>query len=283
MNWWKIAKNYAWKQQFDPYVSNMPFNPLFAAYNSKDRIYIPFQSTRTQAKAPEYIAKVLSSIGYTVLDYSKGICVSNKDKRQFKIGRILQFYLDRTGKGDFKKALYEFEKDPQRGAVNSGQMSIVISQNPHDIATCSHNRGWTSCYDLEVDPDVSDLQTENADHPLMQSYEPIDNSHVLEEEIQRGTIIAYLIRSNDKEIENPLARVLIDRDKNGQLYINKQNDRTQGTLALGFIEAVEKWIQEANNMLQKPEMQNQNMQWKPLNKPIDKTVKTPPYQLSSQD
>ena len=64
---------------------------------------------------------------------------------------------------------------------------MVISKHPYDIGGMSTNRSWTSCMNLRGG--------ENS------NYVPID--------ISQGTIISYLIQRNDKNIQDPVSRILI--------------------------------------------------------------------------
>jgi hypothetical protein len=64
---------------------------------------------------------------------------------------------------------------------------MVISKHPYDIGGMSTNRSWTSCMNLRGG--------ENS------NYVPID--------VRQGTIISYLIQRNDKNIQDPVSRILI--------------------------------------------------------------------------
>jgi hypothetical protein len=83
-----------------------------------------------------------------------------------------------------------FDERLKGGVTSSDKLSIVFSHNPRDIATMSTNRGWTSCADLAKGGPAAEQ---------------------LHEKVQAGGMVAYLINSNDKNIERPIARIAIRR------------------------------------------------------------------------
>jgi hypothetical protein len=102
----------------------------------------------------------------------------------------------------------------------------VFSRDHTDIAGIITDRGWVSCMDLDDGPTVNN------------KYIPAD--------IKNGAIIAYLIRENDKNIDNPLARILI------KPYYYKNHmvlfpDNVYGTNVAGFREVVDKFCKFANS------------------------------------
>lgn len=150
------------------------------------RVYINFDGTPTRRIAPpKAVADYLKANGFILEDYLKGI-VFDKHGRQVRLGKALK---DPVA----KKA---FDNDSRRQATKK-KHSIVISRHPYDVAGMSTDRGWTSC--MELGRGV--------------------NAHFVPSEINIGTMVAYLIGSDDKNIGSPIARVLIKpffgREKEG--------------------------------------------------------------------
>lgn len=100
-------------------------------------------------------------------------------------------------------------------------LTLVISQNPHDIAKASFERAWDSCWNLE-----SGI-----------------NSNCALNEAKSGGLIAYLIKKDDKNIEEPLCRLLIRKfkNKNGDIMA-KVEDVVYGLEIPGFKDAVKRFI-----------------------------------------
>lgn len=87
-------------------------------------------------------------------------------------------------------------------SVKDMECLVVISRDPYDIAGMSTDRRWKSCMRLP--------KHRNDDGGQYRYYVMAD--------LLEGTLIAYLIEKNDRDIDNPYARVLI------KPFINKNND-----------------------------------------------------------
>lgn len=95
----------------------------------------------------------------------------------------------------FKKALRDFNSDPIRQAnFTRGSYYVIISRHPMDIATASHNRGWTSCLNL----------TDG------------EKKWILLGDVKKESIIAYLVLEGDWDIRNPKARMLLPKYVNAE-------------------------------------------------------------------
>ena len=113
-----------------------------------------------------------------------------KIRKGQKIGKIIQNVKEPlTGKSltDF------FSNDPIRLSkdiiknINTNNLWLAISAHPYDIAGMSANRNWTSCMNI-FGGDMADY---------------------VEYDIEFGTVICYIISKEDKNINNPIGRVLI--------------------------------------------------------------------------
>lgn len=88
---------------------------------------------------------------------------------------------------EFDKLIKNFSEDKIRNIKNANDYVVCYSRHPYDIIGMSTNRGWHSC----MRHSGSDIITN------------------IKSDIRYGTIIAYLIRKNDKNINNPVARINI--------------------------------------------------------------------------
>jgi hypothetical protein len=147
----------------------------------KYRIYIPLGDNKpvVQTDAPKVVVDELQQQGYEVENYIAGIARKSGTNRSVRIGRLLKS----------EEAKKTFETDPKRkaGKVANNELIAVISRHPYDVVGMSFDRGWTSCMNLETG----------------------SNRLYLEEDVKHGTLVAYLIRNNDKNINAPIARVLL--------------------------------------------------------------------------
>lgn len=162
------------------------------------RIYLELGKLTVDRKVrvPNQIASYLKSKGFELQDYGKGI-VLDKHRRPMRLGKVL------SKNPELKKI---FDNDKQRSNVTLDEnedLLVVISRHPYDIAGMSTGRGWTSC--MNLDGGI--------------------NSRYIPKEIKVGSLIAYLIRPNDKDIGSPIARCLIkpflDEDRKKFLVADK--------------------------------------------------------------
>ncbi len=180
----KLAKEYtAMGSKRSPLVQTK----LDTIMGNKKRIYLPIIE-EVESPVQTEIGWFLSSVGYTIADYIQGSAFQNDNpKRQVRIGKLLS-------QNKKTELLQKFNMDPIRQLAGQGsktQYSVVISQHPYDIAGMSCGTGreaWhSSCLNA-----ISGA-----------------NRRYLPGEIQRGTLVAYLIKSEDTNIEKPLGRVNI--------------------------------------------------------------------------
>ena len=134
----------------------------------------------TVSSAPKAIGDFLAEKKITILDYFAGVG-RDSHGRTVRLGKAL------AKEAELKKM---FDSDPDRKVVaqetKAGRM-VCISMHPYDIAGMSTDRGWTSCMDL-----VNGV-----------------NKRYIKTETKTGTLIAYLIDAQDKNINKPVARCLL--------------------------------------------------------------------------
>jgi hypothetical protein len=112
--------------------------------------------------------------GYRIVDWSAGRATDSAGKQEFRIGRLLREHAPAL--------LPAFENR------TTDNLMVVISRRPDDIVRASVNRAWHSCAG------------------------PGDRGafRMMPDSIRAGRMIAYLISSRDPDINNPLARRMIE-------------------------------------------------------------------------
>jgi len=207
----KDAKKYTkiWQK------SNMQ-NYLADWFGNDYRKYLPLDSDTNGVKFDNTlhskIEKILSENGYEIEDYVSNLCKkTGTDKNFTKITKILQKF--------DQNLLIEFQNDLIKIGENSGYM-VVISRHPVDIAGMTTGRNWKGCMDIKKGEFKQFVQVD----------------------IKLGTIIAYLIKTDDTNIQNPLSRLLLKPyvDENGKSWLFPE--RVFGTPNQYFVATVEKWL-----------------------------------------
>lgn len=154
--------------------------------HSATRLYFDLPASQAVTPPNPRVADKLQQLGFEVVDYTRGLARKKAGNQSpTKIGKILN---TAAGKGDNEAStiLKQFQNDPKRSATRAEYIGVV-SRHPYDVAGMSTDRGWTSCQDL-----TRGSQCE---------YVPRD--------IKAGTIVAYMITKDDKNIENPVGRILL--------------------------------------------------------------------------
>jgi hypothetical protein len=184
--------------------------------DGKDRIYLPFKQSSRDTENPieEEIVDFLFNRGYEEVDYIKGY--TKKDKQEYKIGKILN-----KENADLLKL---FSEDPMR---STSEKLIVICRHPYDIAGQSTDRDWVSCQNLMKG----------------KSFKFDDYNKFVKADIENGTLIAYLITGNDKNITHPLCRVSIkpySSATTNEVYLETMNN----------VYGLHDWDEEFKNQIQ---------------------------------
>lgn len=206
--------------QYRKYVKGWDKGRYAEAFGGKYRVYIPLnKKSGDKLQAPIDISHELLKHGYTVEDYLAGIAVDSTGKRRMKIGKLLS-------KSPTLQKM--FNEDKSRAAYK-GKHIICISRHPYDIAGMSTGRGWTSCMNLDTGI----------------------NKHYVEEEINVGSLIAYIIEEKDLNIKSPVSRISIkpfERDDGTGKPILVAGFSVYGTEIPGFIKSVQTWLDQNVNM-----------------------------------
>lgn len=201
--------------EFRPFIKKAVLEKKYKNYmnhifKGHDRIYIPF-NPKIRIKTPKKISSFVKEKGYDIVDYKSGLA-KNEKGRLIKIGKILKE----------NKELNELFNTSRTHSKNDNLL-IVISRHPYDIAGMSTGRGWTSCTNL-TDGDLKKY---------------------IWKDVENGTLIAYVIDSEDENIEHPICRLLIKQ------YINIKNEndtilfpmvKVYGMNISGFKSAIIEWL-----------------------------------------
>lgn len=153
--------------------------------DNQHRVYIPVGDYNVSNQTHTKITNFLKTLGYEIKDYKLGLAYkTDNPKREIKIGKVLQ-------KENRDDLINLFMKDPSRTlAKKSTPFSIVVCQHPYDVAGMSYGSGRESWCDSSC------LNFSTGGN---RKYVPI--------EIEKGTLVVYLIKSEDRNINNPIGRV----------------------------------------------------------------------------
>ena len=196
--------------------------PIYRKYINVDNI-----------KVDEEISEFLSKNGYSISEeeFNAGIIIKNKDTLSNKYsleelqkkGQVLRIGRILNKKKAPQNLILKWDRISKE---ISNKKLIVISRHPYDIAGQSTDRAWQSCMTLPTDEQEAGGYCEYVDSG-----------------IKAGILIAYLISNTDKNINKPLARVLI------KPFVSKDKSEIQfkvstlyGTAGFEFKNAVQKWV-----------------------------------------
>ena len=153
-------------------------------FKGQDRIYYDFLEKDQDSPTREDIKNVLGENGFEILNYLDGTCTKKGDtKNIFKIQKIL----NRFKREDLRNKM---DTDPIRASSTKGTKKVVISRHGVDLAGASTGRDWVSCRQIHV-------ETRGWQR------------HYVFDGIKGGDLTAYLIESDDLNIQKPLARIAI--------------------------------------------------------------------------
>jgi hypothetical protein len=215
-------------------------------FDKKGRLYIPYEhheEDETQ-NIPQEVKDHLTKKGFSPVSSThaetettttipsgprKGEVV--KSKRRQSIGSLLS---------DNPKLRDQYALAGSKSGTKSKNLMVAISRNPEDVAGASTGRGWRSCLTMS-DPETNDRGGD---------YQHYNKKHIT----QAGTHVAYLIHPDDKDIENPIARISLDPmiSASGKHTVlrpprdhdNKENISQYGGGNRSFGETVKNWAEK---------------------------------------
>jgi len=215
----KICDYKKWVKYVDEliYSSYDEFFKYFKDHDKKYyRLYFPLTVTYKNV-IPMELKDYLGWNGYTIVDYDEGLIKKRGSDRLIRLGKYLN-------KND--KRLLKVYNDSKKDFIKkTDDIYVVISRHPYDIIGMSTDRGWTTCLDL-------DDKRYGGEH-----------NHNLKIYL-KGSLISYMIRKNDRNINNPISRVIIDRMYYGRLGIT---GRLYGTYSNDYLTFIREWINLYND------------------------------------
>nr|DAF93722.1 MAG TPA: hypothetical protein [Myoviridae sp. ctshb19] len=196
------------------------------------RLYIPIGGTsQGHVVAPVSVRKAVAKAGYRITDYLAKKCVKLADKEQknvFNIGKVI-------AKDPVAKAA--FDNDPQLQNSKTSEFTMVVSCHPYDIIGMSTGRDWDNMSCMR-------LRDNRA------NYTDGINKHYLEHDIAEGTLVAYAVRTNDLNVQEPLGRCLLKpfllQDDERQAVKYRRETRIYGNPVPGFADTMNKFIRKLN-------------------------------------
>lgn len=169
-------------------------------------------------KVPEDIHNHLRQNGFEVPSFNeyKAGYATDRHGRITSIGKAL----NKSKASPELKQKFENDPDRQTSQTSHGDLRVAITHHPHQVAGMSTDRGWTSC---------------------MHMYDGC-NANYLEKDIKHGTHAAYLVHKDDKNIENPIARIAIKpfTSERGHTILRPE-EKTYGTGNSAFEHTVREW------------------------------------------
>jgi hypothetical protein len=189
------------------------------------RIYLPYKALKPEeVKVDSIIIESLTDHGYKIVDYLSGICakeediIANRTNRYVKIGKILTKFKETL-------ALNIYANDWQRVILDDSiNYEIIISRHPYDIVGMTLGRDWVSCM-KPSNPYVKQI-------------------------INKGFLIAYLVKEGDRNIQKPISRIIIEPQVS---TINKKSfafflaHSIYGKDIPLFKRRLQDWIDQVNN------------------------------------
>ena len=158
------------------------------------RISFPYSNDSTENE----IKDILEPYQFSVKDYRNNLAIDMKNNREISLNKALNIVSKKEP--DVKELMDRYASIKSRGVIDKEDDLIVIfSSAKYDIAGMSTGRlpTWSSCMNLIMG----------------------GNQHYVERDMKEGTIICYLTKVSDTNIENPLGRVLI------KPFLNVQNEK----------------------------------------------------------
>lgn len=220
------------------YIKKRSLFLSFGTIFKNERTYYPLnESFLSPLSTPKEILQILDEEGYYCPDYRKGYAYRKDDitkkKPPVKILRVLSKKLIFKDKNQdkYNELKEKFETRLKSNRKENIDCKICITHNPFDVALMSTYRNWTSCMDL--------IDGYYKTTPLKQ--------------VQYGGMCAYLIKSDDDNIEDPIARIAIKRlsakNKNEFIFVSENKIYGDESFAkeLKFDKNVNKILNESNN------------------------------------
>lgn len=214
--------------EYRDYVKGWDKDRLKEEFGGKNRIYIPFKIDEIPThKIPKDIYTYLVGEGYT-FDYLAGVAM--KDGRTKRIGKVLPKELLKQYEDDGKVSVQRDSEGRETGRTVGARAAakkdywIVISRHPYDIAGMGTDRGWKSCFNLRTGTNVAWVKP--------------DTKH---------SIVAYVVEKQDRNIKNPISRVIIRPHVNRDLVVWMPEPKAYGQYIPAVHKVLGDWLEKTLN------------------------------------
>lgn len=161
-------------------------------FGRSPQIYQAWESdphrTNPKVQPNEDVMNALTTMQYDVMDYNKGIFV--KPPKPESIGKIFQANAVEPRIAN----IFEVEHTED---FNTSNQVIVITRDKYEVAEVSTNKKWNSC--LNLGGGWTGLDTLGKRQG--------ENSEPAIRDVSIGCIAAYLVKKNDMNLDDPVARV----------------------------------------------------------------------------
>jgi hypothetical protein len=180
-------------------------------------------------KLRDKIASFIAKEGFTISDFQQGLAKKTGSNNQYKIGKILNSMRKKYPvEADELLKLYAESKSGESDYL------IVVSRHPYDVAGASTGRSWAhnSCMSLEYrERNTGAVQWKTVPHA-----------------IELGAMVAFLIRKDDKNINDPLARIFIKPyfNESETAIVYKPDQTIYGKYDKLFLSIVNDWVEKKN-------------------------------------
>ena len=254
--------------QFRDYVKDFDrdrYADVFKFYKDKYdgdknayRIYLPLLTATNKINPIEKkISDFLEKNNYIVVDYFNGLCKFKDAKNPSRIGQVLTRLKE-------DKLMKNFTDDPERKKGNNDDLMVCISRHPYDIAGSDTDRNWTNCMTMglhdnhgriqKLKQQLKELEDKGEDEKKIKELkdkiknykEKGENVKYLKHEVHEGSLISYLIKKDDRNINNPLSVLNIKPYNDDKEIILKSCAREYGVKNDDFKFTVNKWLEEIN-------------------------------------
>ena len=160
--------------------------------NKGNRISFPYGEDSTE----DEIETILKQYQFTIKDYKNNLAIDMRSNKEISLSRALSIVSKKEP--DVKELMDRYATIKSKGVIDKEEsLMIVFSSDKYDIAGMSTDRDWDSCMNVIKG----------------------GKKKYVERDIKEGSIICYLTKSSDTNIEKPLGRVLI------KPYINMENNK----------------------------------------------------------
>lgn len=231
--------------QFRPYMKVWQDNPnlkeryksMFEEYKKKYdgdknayRIYLPLNTGDKKSEFEDQISTFLSENGWSLVDYVDGKARFGESKNTKRIGQVfsqLERGADEAKKSEIKRLSKGFIEDPIRKQGKGSDLLVCISRHPYDVAGADTNRDWENCMTIGTGT----------------------NYRYLIHDVKEGSLVAYLVKGDDKNIIKPIANCAIkpyinSKDKSDIILL--RDSKTYPQPYPDFENTVSTWLDEIN-------------------------------------